>query len=81
MWSKIEKEVYMERVYGLKPLESYTDPDGILSMSCGKPYIETVWGISGAGLTNSLPMLKCEMRKEHRHQQEWDTEYFEYQIQ
>lgn len=79
MWNKIDKETYMEKVKGLKPLESYTDLDGTQVMSFGRPRIETIWGISGAGLTNDLPMVKCEMNKESRHDIEWDTQYFEYQ--
>lgn len=78
MWQSISKEVYMEKVKGLKPLESYTDPDGILQMSFGKPKIETVWGIRGNSGEDDKPVVKCEMNKESRHDLEWVTEYFEF---
>jgi len=29
-------------------------------------------------LTNDFPVVKCEQRKENRHQVEWETEYSEY---
>jgi len=76
MWTTIDKETYMQKVKGLKPIESFTDPDGILAMSCGKPQILTVWGISEMGET--IPVVKCEQHKDSRHDTDWKTEYFEY---
>lgn len=77
-WNKIDKETYMGKVKGLKPIESFTDPDGTMEISCGRPEIVTIWGIVGGKNEDDTPIVKCEQRKENRHQQEWDTEYFEY---
>jgi hypothetical protein len=79
MWNKIEKEAYMQKVVGLKPLESYTDPEGTLPFSCGIPQIETIWGTEGGKEEYDKTVVKCKMTKQNRHQQDWDTEYFEYQ--
>lgn len=83
MWQTIDKETYMEKVKGLKPIESFTDPDGTMEFSCGKPQIETIWGtvatvVNEDGEYGNQPVVKCEMRKHDRHQKDWDTEYFEY---
>ncbi len=69
----------MEKVNGLKPIESFTDPDGIMEFSYGRPQIVTIWGTVGARNEYDTPIVKCEMRKQDRHQPEWETEYFEYQ--
>lgn len=79
MWNKIDKETYMDRVQGLNVLETKTDPDGIFPTSYGQPHIVTVWGWSFPNVEDNVKVLKCEMKKQHRHQQEWKTEYFEYQ--
>ena len=78
MWVTIDKETYMQKVKGLRPIESFTDPDGTMQFSCGRPQIVTVWGIVGAKDEDDTPVLKCEQRKENRHQVEWETEYSEY---
>lgn len=70
MWKAIEKDEYMKKVAGLKPLESFSDPDGVLSFGYGVPAMDTVWG------NDSGPLLKCEMRKDNRHQADWDYSYF-----
>lgn len=80
MWGKIDKETYMEKVKGLKPLESYTDPDGTQVMSFGRPHILTIWGLRGNSGEEDSPIVKCEMNKESRHDIEWDTQYFEYKL-
>lgn len=77
MWVKIDAETYMQSVVGLTTISSITDAEGTRSSGDGRPYIETIWGVSGAGLTNDYPMLKYVGKKEHRHQLEWDVEYFE----
>ena len=77
MWVKIDKETYMEKVKGLKPLESYTDPDGTLEMSCGQPQIDTIWGINN--WPDLQQIVRCTHTKKDRHQLDWDTEYFENQ--
>lgn len=74
MWVKIDKEIYMEKVNGLKPLSSVTDIDGTLTViASGRPYIDTIWG------RGDDEQLKCVMTKKDRHQLIWDTEYFENQ--
>jgi len=83
MWQQIDKEIYMEKVKGLTVIESFTDPDGMFEYSCGKPQIETVYGIPATvpnedGQYENTPVVKCEMIKQDRHQKEWDTKYFEY---
>ena len=76
MWVKIDKDTYMQKVIGLKPIESYTDPDGTQPFSCGRPQMVTVWGIRGE--EENTPVVKCEQVKESRHDTEWQTEYSEY---
>jgi hypothetical protein len=76
MWVTIDKETYMQKAKGLKVIESYTDPDGILEFSSGRPQIVTVWGILGE--EENTPVVKCEQIKESRHDIEWQTEYSEY---
>jgi hypothetical protein len=78
MWTTIDKKAYAQKVRGLKPLESFTDPDGTMEFSCGKPQIVTIWGIRGNNNEDDTPVVKCEMHKESRHDLEWVTEYFEY---
>jgi hypothetical protein len=78
MWITIDKETYMQKVKGLRPIESCTDPDGTMQFSCGRPQIVTVWGVVGANSEDNTPVVKCEQRKEDRHQVEWETEYSEY---
>lgn len=70
MWKAIEKDEYMQKVAGLKPLESFSDADGVLSFGYGVPAMDTIWG------NDSGPLLKCEMRKADRHQADWDYFYF-----
>jgi hypothetical protein len=56
-----------------------TDPDGTLYQSSeGKPRAVTVWGTKGEGDEYAKPVVKCEMKKEHRHVIEWDAEFFEW---
>lgn len=58
----------------LQAMESFTDPDGAFLMSFGKPRMETVWGIDGIKICESIAT------KSDRHQLDWDWEYFEYEI-
>ena len=60
----------------LKPIETFSDPDGILSFGYGKPAMDTIWGISDG--EESKPILSHEMRKESRHDKEWQYRYFQY---
>lgn len=47
MWVTIDKETYMQKVAGLDPIESITDPDGTLYQSSeGKPRAVTDLGTS-----------------------------------
>jgi hypothetical protein len=79
MWVTIDKETYMQKVAGLDPIESITDPDGTLYQSSeGKPRAVTVWGTKGEGDEYAKPVVKCEMKKEHRHVIEWDAQFFEW---
>jgi len=80
MWVTIDKETYMQKVKGLKPIESFTDPDGTMSFSCGRPQIVTIWGIRGNSNEEDTPIVKCEQRKESRYDIEWQTEYSEYKL-
>jgi hypothetical protein len=71
MWQEITKDVYMDKVKGLKPIESFSDPDGILPYGYGCPAMDTVWG------NGEKQIVKCEMRKQSRHDVEWQFNYFE----
>lgn len=71
MWQEITKDAYMDKVKGLKPVESFSDPDGILPYGYHQPAMDTVWG------KDDKHIVKCEMRKDNRHQLEWDCKYFE----
>jgi hypothetical protein len=71
MWHKITKEMYMEKVKGLKPMESFSDPDGVSPIGYGCPAMDTTWG------KDYEEIVKCEMRKQDRHQAEWDYTYYE----
>lgn len=75
-WKKIDKDLYMEKVVGLKPIESFSDPDGCLPFGYGHPAMDTIWGVVGD--KHDMPVVKCEMRKENRHQLLWTFEYFEF---
>jgi hypothetical protein len=81
MWVTIDKETYMQKVAGLDPIESITDPDGTLYQSSeGKPRAVTVWGHKAKGDQYATPVVKCEMKKEHRHVIEWDAQFFEWVV-
>lgn len=71
MTTEITKEEYMGLVKGLKPIESFSDPDGILPFGYGMPAMDTVWGTD-----SEHPVVECQMRKESRHQQDWEYKYF-----
>jgi hypothetical protein len=60
----------------LKLIESFSDPDGILSFGYGKPAMDTVYGISDG--EESKPILRHEMRKESRYDKDWTYRYFQY---
>jgi hypothetical protein len=78
MWKRIDKDTYMKKVKGLKPIEGFSDPDGTLHFGYGKPAMDTIWGIVGKNDEPDQPIVKCEMRKENHRQLDWDIEYFEY---
>lgn len=70
-WQTIDKDTYMKKVVGLRVLESFSDPDGDLPFGYGKPAMDTIWGIGETAI------VKCEMRKNNRHELNWEYEYFE----
>lgn len=61
----------MEMVNALRPLESFSDPDGVSPCGNGKPSMDTIWGNDPG-----LPVCKCEMRKANRHEIEWKSTYY-----
>lgn len=67
---KITREEYIKLVEGCKPHSSFSDPDGILSFGYGCPAMDTVWG------KDNIDIVRCEMRKENRHQTEWEYTYY-----
>lgn len=69
---EIDEKTYMERVTGLNPIETFSDPEGILPYGYGIPAMDTVWG------HGDQKVLFCEMRKDSRHDKEWQTRYFEF---
>lgn len=56
--------------YELKPIGSFSDPDGVISFGYGCPAMDTDWGVG------ELLIARCEMRKEDAHQAAWDFRYF-----
>lgn len=72
MWKPIAKEVYMQQVGELKPMESFSDPDGTSPYGKGYPWMETIWG------RDDECILKCITSKVNRHQQHWDEHYFQH---
>lgn len=72
MWRPITKEVYMQQVGELKPVESFSDPDGTSPLGRGRPWMETIWGL------DDKRILKCITSKLDRHQQHWDEYYFQH---
>jgi hypothetical protein len=71
IWTEITKEEYMEMVKDLKPLESFSDPDGVLPYGYGYPAMNTIWGNDP-----DFPVVKCEMRKANRGELEWRYTYY-----
>ena len=71
---KVTREEYL-KVFGnyeLKPISSFSDPDGVLSFGYGRPAMDTDWGTE----EEEQPFCRCEMRKESRHQTEWEYTYY-----
>lgn len=69
---KITREEYMKLVEGCSPYSSFSDPDGVLSFGYGRPAMDTVWG------KDDKDVCRCEMRKESRHQIEWEYTFYKY---
>ena len=71
---QVTREEYMAFFKGknLKPISSFSDPEGILSFGYGCPAMDTDWGNSD----EDEPYARCEMRKDHRLQEEWEYTYF-----
>jgi hypothetical protein len=74
----MKKEVSREEYFdffknnsNLKPISSFSDPDGTSPYGIGRPSMDTDWGVSG---TDDV-LATHEMRKEHRNN-EWETRYF-----
>jgi len=55
----------------LKPISSFSDPEGTFPFGYGVPAMDTYWGLS----VEDEPLAKCEMRKKDRHS-DWEYEYF-----
>lgn len=72
MWRPIKKEDYMSRVPGLKPVESFSDPEGTSPYGRGFPWMETVWG------NEEERILKVITSKIDLDQPKWDEHYFEH---
>lgn len=72
MWKEITIEEYkaIHDLAKLRPVSSFSDPDGILPYGYGRPAMDTVWG------TEDNEILLCEMRKENRHQDKWDFKFY-----
>jgi len=71
---QVTREEYMAFFKGknLKPISSFSDPDGVLSFGYGCPAMDTDWGTED----EDEPFARCEMRKESRHDNEWIYTYF-----
>lgn len=72
MWRPITKEVYMQQVGELKPVQSISDPDGTSPYGNGRPWLETIWG------HEDKRILKSIISKVDRHQKHWDEHYFQH---
>ena len=70
---KVNKETYMEafKQQELKPISSFSDPDGVMPFGYGRPAMDTDWGTEDS----DEPIARCEMRKESRHDKEWEYTY------
>jgi len=75
-WKKTDKHVcgtiYREHCEDFSVFESCTCPEGNPQLGVMNPYILTSWGFKGS----DAPLIKCEQRKDSRHQETWDNEYF-----
>lgn len=65
------REFFKNNEY-LRPIASFSDPDGTCHFGYGVPAMDTDWGISGT----DKPLARCQMRKENRHSGIWKCEYF-----
>ena len=68
----ITRDEYMELVRGLKPMESFSDPEGCSPFGNMRPQMVTVWG------DGERHIVTFKKTKENRHQSEWDYEYFKH---
>lgn len=68
--TEITKEEYMTLVKDLKPMFSFSDPDGTSPIGNGRPFMEKIWG------DGATEIVCCEMSKENRHQNHWDYTYY-----
>jgi hypothetical protein len=75
MWKEITRDEYMIRVSELKPIETFSDPEGTSPYGTGRPYMETIWGHSSP--ERDVGILKCITSKSDCHQENWDEEYYE----
>lgn len=80
MWIEINKEEYMQIFsdyrHDLKPFASYTDIDGVLPFSSGKPQYMTEWGINYGG--KDEPLLKAESEKQNASDSTFTHRYFKW---
>ena len=63
---KVTEEEYREFFKNnedLRPIASFSDPEGTCHFGYGVPTMDTDWGISGT----DEPLARCQMRKDNRH--------------
>ena len=71
---KVTEQEYREdfKKQNLKPISSFSDPDGAIPFGYGVPAMDTDWGVEG----DEEPIARCEMRKESSHDAEWKYTYY-----
>lgn len=71
---KVDRETYIEafKKQDLKLISSFSDPDGELPFGYGIPAMDTDWGVEDSDKL----IARCEMRKESRHDKEWECTYY-----
>lgn len=71
---KVSREIYINefKKHKLKPISSFSDPDGILPFGYGIPAMDTDWGIEGS----EKIIARCEMRKNNSQEENWEYTYY-----
>lgn len=71
---EVTREEYITFFRGnlnMKPISSFSDPDGIIPFGYGVPAMDTDWGYEP-----DKPLARCEMRKENRDVSHWEYTYY-----